>query len=213
MSKFQVQLAGKWTDYGRQEDNILKRGFLSGADNIRFRLRGQHYVYDFKNMVQKNTDSGKERTVRPPHKFRRPPGKIAGDGKVKFVKVPPGAAGTIVYVTHPEHKGEKFPVAVPVGAKPGAPMLVPVPEKKESGWSTGAKVAAGTAAAVGVGAAAVGGVMLGEHIADVGWDETLADLGDGLEDAGEGIADGAEAAVDWVGEAGEDVGEFFMDLF
>merc|ERR1719231_2161608 len=100
-------------------------------------------------------------------------------------------------------------------------MLVPVPDSpayapaSESGtraaksspstsgsWSTGAKVAAGSAAVVGVGAAAVGGAILGDHIAEHGLDATVEAAGDGLADAGEAIE---EFAVD--------AGDFIMDLF
>merc|ERR1711948_206885 len=81
------------------------------------------------------------------------------------------------------------------------------------GWSTGAKVAAGTAGVVAVGGLAVAGALLGESIAEEGWDATMADIGDGLADVGDHIADGAEAAVDWVGDAATDAGDFVMDLF
>merc|ERR1719401_2642964 len=72
-------------------------------------------------------------------------------------------------------------------------------QEKKAGWSTGTKVAAVGA----VGGLAVAGAVLGEHIAEEGWDATLADLGDVATNVGEGIADGAEAAVDWIGDAGE----------
>jgi len=128
-------------------------------------------------------------------------------------------------------------VAVPKGAKVGQQMLVPIPPKPDadskeearkkaggSGWSTGARVAAGTAA-VGVGAAAgVAGVLIAEHglegagevIVDT-FDDALDGIGGGVADAGEAIADwapdAAEDAGEWIGEATEDVGDFFMDLF
>mmetsp|Transcript_19222 Transcript_19222/g.61099 ORF Transcript_19222/g.61099 Transcript_19222/m.61099 type:complete len:116 (-) Transcript_19222:315-662(-) len=89
----------------------------------------------------------------------------------------------------------------------------PKDEKEKKKWSTGAKVAAATGGALVVGGLAVGGVVLGEHIAEEGWDATMAELGDVATTAGEGIADGAEAAVDWVGDAADTVGDFVMDLF
>merc|ERR1712060_92803 len=134
-------------------------------------------------------------------------------------KVPPGSAGKVVYVKHPGRKGEKFAVAVPATAgSGGGAMLVPVPEKDTSrgGWSTGAKVAAGGVAAVGVVGAAVGGVMLADHLTD-GDAGVISDMADGIEEVGADAADAIEGAaedvVDWVGEAGGDVGDFFMDLF
>merc|ERR1711939_1206347 len=82
-----------------------------------------------------------------------------------------------------------------------------------SGWSTGGKVAAGTAAVVGVGAAAVGGAILGDHIAELGLEATIEVVGDGLADAGEAIGDFAVDAGEFVVDAAEDAGDFIMDLF
>jgi len=216
MSHFQVQLSGKWEDYKGDEDKMLKRAFLSGFPSSKYKFRGQTYTYDFVNNTQTNAQSGKTRTIRPPHKFRRPAAPISAGGPSKFVKIPPGKAGQTVYVKHPEHKGEKFPVTVPATGGAGGPMLVTVPKKEAGGWSTGAKVAAGGAGAVAVAGAAIGGVMLADHLVD-GDDGIIGDLADGIEDVGgdiaDGVADGAEAAVDWVGEAGGDIGDFFMDLF
>merc|ERR1719220_2906941 len=122
------------------------------------------------------------------------------------------------------------PLAVPTPSRsqlpePSAPPATPVaaaPEKK--GWSTGAKVAAGAAGVAAVGGLAVAGVVLGEHIAEEGWDATMAELGDvaadagdaiadAAEDAGEAIAGAAEDAGEWIAGAAEDVGDFVMDLF
>merc|ERR1719367_2102566 len=86
-------------------------------------------------------------------------------------------------------------------------------ENHKKKWSTGAKVAAVGGGAIVVGGLAVGGAVLGEHIAEEGWDATVAELGDIATSAGEGIADGAEAAVDWVGDAADTAGDFIMDLF
>merc|ERR1719195_2399608 len=154
---------------------------------------------------------------------------------------PAGTPGTTIQVPHPKKKSVMIAVNVPAGAKVGAAMLVPVPplpdpaeapvapaadpatpaapaaeaEKKESrGWSTGAKVAASGAAIVALGGAAVGGAVLGEHIADVGgWDAAMEDLGDVAADAGEAIVDAAEDAGEGIAGAAEDVGDFVMDLF
>merc|ERR1712232_368179 len=130
-------------------------------------------------------------------------------------------------------------VNVPATAKPGQAMLVPVPPlddvgpsappapdaagdtgsgsaaepAKKAGWSTGAKVAAGTAAVVGVGGLAVGGAILGEHIAEEGWDATMAELGDAAEGVGEAIVGAAEDAGEWIEGAADTAGDFIMDLF
>merc|ERR1711976_858179 len=100
--------------------------------------------------------------------------------------------GTCIHVPHPKDKSQFISVNVPASAKVGAAMLVPVPPleaspsspaaapaapaEEKKGWSTGAKVAACGAAVIGVGGFAVAGAVLGEHIAEEGWDETMADL-------------------------------------
>merc|ERR1719336_216028 len=144
--------------------------------------------------------------------------------------------GTWIVVPHPKDKESFIAVNVPPTAKVGQAMLVPVPdgppaalpasqvqgdyvpvahkdEKDKKKWSTGAKVAAVGTGAVVVGGLAVGGAILGEHIAEEGWDATMADLGDVATTVGESIADGAEAAVEWTSDAAETAGDFIMDLF
>merc|ERR1719463_544401 len=85
--------------------------------------------------------------------------------------------------------------------------------QKSSGWSTGAKVAAGTAAVAGAGALAVGGVVLGDSIAEHGVEGTMDAIGDSFADAGEAIGDFAVDAGEFVVDTAEDVGDFIMDLF
>mmetsp|Transcript_89448 Transcript_89448/g.253411 ORF Transcript_89448/g.253411 Transcript_89448/m.253411 type:complete len:237 (+) Transcript_89448:53-763(+) len=236
MAVFQVKLGGEWKDYAKDEDKILKRAFLAGFPNAKYALRGQHYEADFNKMQQKNMDSGKSRDIRAPHKWKPPTAPITKAGPTFCITVPPGAPGTTIQVPHPREKGAMIAVNVPPTAKVGQAMLVPIPEgapsalpaaeikgeykpvepadaKEKKKWSTGAKVAAATGGALVVGGLAVGGAVLGEHIAEEGWDATMADLGDIATTAGEGIADGAEAAVDWVGDAAETAGDFIMDLF
>jgi hypothetical protein len=246
VSRFQIQLGGKFEDYGAEEDKILKRAFMSGFKGARFSLRGQQYEYDLANMKQRNKGSGKERDVRPPHGWKAPRAPVVPKGRTAAVKVKKGQPGTTQTLKHPD--GGFYMVAVPQGAKVGQQMLVPIPPKPDadskeeaqkkaggSGWSTGAKVAAGTAA-VGVGAAAgVAGVLIAEHglegageiVADAAEDagEAIVDgvedaaeaIGDWVPDAaeaiGEWVPDAAEDAVEWIGDATEDVGDFFMDLF
>eukprot|EP00933_Yihiella_yeosuensis_P028872 TRINITY_DN22659_c0_g1_i1.p1 TRINITY_DN22659_c0_g1~~TRINITY_DN22659_c0_g1_i1.p1 ORF type:complete len:307 (+),score=83.27 TRINITY_DN22659_c0_g1_i1:80-1000(+) len=85
--------------------------------------------------------------------------------------------------------------------------------KKTKGYSTGAKVAMGVGGVAAAGGLAVAGALLGEHIAEEGWDATMAGLGDAAATAGDHIASGAEAAVDWTGDAVHDAGDFIIDLF
>merc|ERR1719313_2386525 len=154
-------------------------------------------------MVQINKGTGKSRAIRAPNKWKAPKAPLVPPGKTTVVNVPRGAPGTTIQIPYPGRPGAFIAVNVPKSAKPGQAMLVPVPEclapapaavagaragkpspSTSGGWSTGAKVAAGTAAVVGVGAAAVGGAILGEHIAEHGLDATVEAAGDGIADAG-----------------------------
>jgi len=230
MANFQVKLGGEWKDYSNQEDKILKRAFMAGFPNVKFQLRGQNYEYDFKKMVQTNKETRKSRAIRSPNKWKAPKTPLVPPGKTTVVNVPPGSPGTTIQVPYPGKRGAFIAVNVPASAKPGQAMLVPVPDAPtstgtsatgagaaspapRSGWSTGGKVAAGTAALVGVGGAAVGGAILGDHIAEHGLDATLDAVGDGLGDAGEAIGDFAVDAGEFIVDAAEDAGDFIMDLF
>jgi len=217
---FQVMLGGSFKNYQGEEDKLLKRAFMSGFMNAKYKYRGQEYEYNFKDMMQKNLATGKNRQIRPPHKWAAPSAPVVPPGRTATVKVRKGQPGTTINLKHPD--GGTYPVSVPASAKQGQTMLVPIPShgvekvaatdaKKEekSGWSTGAKVAAGTAGAAVVAGGAVAGVLIAEHGVD-GAGEIIVDAG---EDAGEAIAGAAEDVGDWVGEAAEDVGDFFMDLF
>merc|ERR1712032_1187150 len=143
-----------------------------GFPNARYSLRGHQYETDFGKMKQKNLGTGKERQIRPPHKWKAPSAPITKPGPTTCITVPPGSPGTTIQVPNPKDKKTFIAVNVPVG-----------------------------------------GAVLGEHIAEEGWDATMADLGDVATTAGEGIADGAEAAVEWVGDAADTAGDFIMDLF
>merc|ERR1719375_2142883 len=147
-------------------------------------------------MVQINRDSGKERKIRQPKKWQAPSKPLVPAGPTTVVNVPPGSPGTTIQVPHPQKKGAFISVNVPASAKPGQAMLVPVPSeaadassgavptpaKAGSGWSRGGKVAAAGAGIVGIGGAAVGGAILGEHIAEHGIDATVEAAGEGVED-------------------------------
>merc|ERR1711939_15288 len=235
-----IKLEGHWQDYDEQEDRILKRAWLVGQKNVRFQLRGQRYEYNFEKMRQKNLNTKKERSIRPPPGPRPP----------KHALLPTGPM-TVVTVPDPNNPGQTINVHVPAGAKPGSKMAVPLPakgenvqavqekqrkhdeeKKKKKGWSAGAKVAASGAALVGVGAIGVGGVILGDALSGGDMADTVAGIAvdaadavaDGVTDAADAVADWAPAAVDelgdfagdavdWLGDAGEDIGDFIMDLF
>merc|ERR1712072_972476 len=158
-------------------------------------------------MVQINRDSGKERQIRQPLKWKPPSKPLVPPGPTTVVNVPRGSPGTTIQVPHPRVRGAFISVNVPASAKAGQAMLVPVPPEPRfiaqhepgskstatagsvgggsSCWSTGGKVAA----VAGIAGAAVGGAILGEHITEHGLDATLDTSGDGIADAAEATAD------------------------
>merc|ERR1719352_2018264 len=108
-------------------------------------------------MVQINRDSGKERKIRQPMKWKQPAKPLVPAGPTTVVTVPPGSPGTTIQVPHPRVKGAFISVNVPASAKAGQAMLVPVPPEaavttagssepaargSSGSWSTGGKVAA-----------------------------------------------------------------------
>merc|ERR1719420_1572539 len=96
-------------------------------------------------MVQVNRDSGKERKIRQPKKWKAPSKPLVPPGPTTVVTVPPGSAGTTIQVPHPRVKGAFISVNVPASAKPGQAMLVPVP----TGAAASATGGQGHKAAVG----------------------------------------------------------------
>merc|ERR1712139_80068 len=112
-------------------------------------------------MKQKNLKSRQERDIRPPRGLKKPPAPILPPGATVIISVPAGSAGKTIEIDDPNNKGQKIADNVPAGARAGQKMAVPVPEKgqsvqdvckKQQGWSTGAKTAAGLAAVGTVGA-------------------------------------------------------------
>jgi len=217
-SKFQIKLAGEFKDYNKDEDRILKNAYMAGFPTAKFALRGQNYTYDFDKMVQVNRDSGKERKIRQPTKWRQPSKPLVPAGPTTVVTVPKGTPGKKIQVPYPGVKGACISVNVPASAKAGQAMLVPVPptapvRSSGGGWSTGGKVAAGTAGFACVAGAAVGGVILGEHIAEHGLDTTVDAAEEAIVDAAEAVEDFGEDAGEFIVDAADDVGDFVMDLF
>lgn len=197
---------------------ILKRAFLVGQPNARFRLRGQDYEYNFKNMFQTNMETGKTREIRPPYGLRAPTQPLLPPGPMVIITVPAGSAGTIIEIKDPHNLGQIIQVSVPGRAKPGQKMAVPIPEKgedvaavqkRQQQWSTGGKVVAVGA----VTGAAVGGALLGDHLmgGTMATDATgtIADaVAPHAEAAGEWVVDAAEDVGDWAAEAGADIGDW-----
>lgn len=244
-SRFQIELGGEYKDYDADEDVILKRAYLVGHPKAKYKIRGQSYQYEFGDqMTQTNLDTKKFRNIRPPWKMTPPKDPLLPPGPMVVLSVPSKKQNSID-INDPNNPGKTITVAIPPGAKPGSKIAVPVPAqgedisqvvKKQRGWSTGAKVAAGAAA---VGALAVGGVVLGEHLTDgaisswaepgldaagdfvTGAADAAADwaapaaeaMGDAAGDVGDWAATAGEDAGDWLGEGVGDVGDFITDLF
>merc|ERR1711976_310335 len=77
--------------------------------------------------MQINKDSGKERRIRQPMKWKQPAKPLVPAGPTTVITVPAGSPGTTIQVPHPKVKGAFISVNVPASAKPGQAMLVPVP--------------------------------------------------------------------------------------
>merc|ERR1712046_435364 len=114
--KWQIKLEGQWHDYDEQEDRILKRAWLVGQKNVRFQLRGQRYEYNFEKMRQKNLNTKKERSIRPPPGPRPPKHALLPTGPMTVVTVGDGLQGKVMTVADPNNPGQTIDVHVPPGA-------------------------------------------------------------------------------------------------
>mmetsp|Transcript_86169 Transcript_86169/g.278415 ORF Transcript_86169/g.278415 Transcript_86169/m.278415 type:complete len:258 (+) Transcript_86169:97-870(+) len=168
-------------------------------------------------------DGGPGKTVQVPHP------KIQGRfiavdipaaarvGQAMLVPVPPGGEPPSFDPVLPSGDPPALP---PASAPPATPSAEGAREgaaggadadggaEKSGSYSTGAKVALGLGAGA-VGGLVVAGVLLGEQVAEEGWDATI----DGLGDAADDVAEGLDDAVDWFGDAAKDIGDSLMDLF
>lgn len=120
-------LEGKWTNYERAEDGILKRAYMSGHKKAKYTLRGKRYECDFIGMKQKNLETARERDIRPPPKLKPPSKPLVPSGPTLMVKVPPHTPGTLIQIPHPSDKSEMICVEVPNRARAGQTMIVPIP--------------------------------------------------------------------------------------
>merc|ERR1719163_1305037 len=84
-------------------------------------------------MVQINRDSGKERKIRQPMKWKPPSTPLVPPGPTTVINVPPGSPGTTIQVPWPGKSGQFISVNVPASAKPGQAMLVPIPAEGGGG--------------------------------------------------------------------------------
>lgn len=138
MSRFQVELGHHWKDYPDKYDKKFKTCYLSGKKTAHFNMKlhgkQEKYEVNFEQMTQKNLVSKGKRKIRPPYGLKAPEGDVMDadgqpiqPGPMICIKVPEGAAGTMIQVPHPKAKGKFFEVRVPADARVGQAMLVPVP--------------------------------------------------------------------------------------
>eukprot|EP00930_Biecheleria_cincta_P031630 TRINITY_DN21950_c0_g1_i1.p1 TRINITY_DN21950_c0_g1~~TRINITY_DN21950_c0_g1_i1.p1 ORF type:complete len:365 (+),score=100.67 TRINITY_DN21950_c0_g1_i1:208-1302(+) len=141
MSKFQVQLSHHWKDYPHKYDKMFKTCYLSGKKTAHFNMtvngKKERYEVNFEEMTQRNLVSKGKRKIRPPYGLKAPEGDVVDadgqpiqPGPMICIKVPEGAAGSMIQVPHPKAKGKFFEVRVPADARVGQAMLVPVPPWK-----------------------------------------------------------------------------------
>jgi hypothetical protein len=236
MAHFQVMLGGHWKDYDKEEDNVLKRAYMTGTKKAKYKFRGgQMYEYDFGKMEQKNLESGKAREIRAPYEWKKkgikPPSKPIAQGRTMVVKVPPGGPGTVIQVPHPDDKSMNIAVEVPKTARVGAAMIVPVPSLPSGTYAPGEPVAppyvsggggggggkpdkpkdtslsAGEKAGFAVGGAALIGGMA---VAGAMIGDAAADgaFDGAIADAGGALGDAGDVMGDFAGDAGD----WLMDI-
>lgn len=122
-------MGNKWQDFSAEENAVLRRAYLSGANTAKFTLRGKEYKFDFANNTQTNVETNRQRDIRAPHRLKRPKEKqISAPGRTMMVMVPENAhPGDKIMVPHPANEHVGLQVVVPEGGLPGATLMVPVP--------------------------------------------------------------------------------------
>jgi len=237
MTTFQVKLGGAWKDYSAGTDNVLRHAFMSGLREVKIHNHGKEYICNFERMVQINTDTKAERSIRPPQDCK-PPSKTKSPvessskakrvppGETTVLNVPPGAQGSTIHIPHPKVEGAQIAVNVSATARDGQAMLVPVPSEDElrpvsaaskSQWATGKtqwpkEWTYGAKIASGAaGVAAIGGLAVGGAM----FGESVASHGfDATIDAiGDGFEDAGDFIVDTADDVGGHLGDFLADLF
>merc|ERR1719356_1397673 len=124
-------------------------------------------------MKQINLGTNKERDIRAPPNLSPPASPLLPAGPMIVITVKKGQAGKEIEIPDPNNKGKTMKVNVPPRAKAGQKMAVPIPAlgesvesvaKKQQEHGTATKLALGAGGLAAVGALAVGGVILGDHL-------------------------------------------------
>jgi hypothetical protein len=243
-SKFQWKDAKGWNNYDPSTDARLKQAFLVGRHAARFQVKTksgtEEYQFSFSKgrLAQKNVKTGNERQIRQPYGMFQPKEAVLPEGDFIVVALTADQVGKeTIEVPNPRDKRQMIKVSVPKKARKGQKIAVPIPAagekledvaKRQEGMSTGARVATGLGISAAAGAAVLGGVILGDHLAggtlleqagDVAADagdvavDVAGDVGDFAVDAADAIGDFAEDVGDWFGDAAEDAGDWICSVF
>jgi hypothetical protein len=243
-SKFQWKDAKGWNDYDPSTDAKLKQAFLVGRQGARFQVKTksgmEEYEFSFSkgHMAQKNVKTGNGRQIRQPYGMFQPKEAVLPEGDFIVVVLTANQVGQeMIEVSNPRDKSQTIQVSIPKKARKGQKIAVPIPAagekledvaKRQEGMTMGAKVATGLGISAVAGAAVLGGVVLGDHLAggtlleqavDVAADagdvaiDVAGDVGDFAVDAADTVGDFAEDVGDWLGDAGEDVGDWICSVF
>lgn len=146
---------GRWVDYSKEANAILKPAYEAGLPSLRFMVKGLMYKFDFESMEQKCLSNLETRRMRPPHNTQRPrcaqrrsfmslenwrhamsserdqklTDAFTRSRPAYVVRAPAGTAGTSIKIPHPKKLGKAIRVKVPAQASAGQPIFVPVPRR------------------------------------------------------------------------------------
>eukprot|EP00929_Paragymnodinium_shiwhaense_P073170 TRINITY_DN3720_c0_g2_i1.p1 TRINITY_DN3720_c0_g2~~TRINITY_DN3720_c0_g2_i1.p1 ORF type:complete len:345 (+),score=89.62 TRINITY_DN3720_c0_g2_i1:46-1080(+) len=185
---------GRWVDYCKEADAILKQAYEAGLPSLRFLVRGCMHKFDFESMEQSNLNTLEKRPMKAPHNAKRPyvaqrrsvfsvknwvhavnredsvKASFARHRPAYIVPAPAGKAGCTIKVPHPKKLGKAMFVKVPKDAKAGQPVWVAVPRrgmKSKVGMAIGG-TAAGVSSTLGAVAVVEGAEAIGVAAAAAG---------------------------------------------
>eukprot|EP00929_Paragymnodinium_shiwhaense_P073169 TRINITY_DN3720_c0_g1_i1.p2 TRINITY_DN3720_c0_g1~~TRINITY_DN3720_c0_g1_i1.p2 ORF type:complete len:337 (+),score=76.58 TRINITY_DN3720_c0_g1_i1:56-1066(+) len=185
---------GRWVDYCKEADAVLKQAYEAGLPSVRFVVRGCMHKFDFESMEQKCLNTLETRRMRAPHNVQRPyvaqrrsvfsvmnwksavnrqnsvKASFARSRPAYIVAAPAGKAGCTIKVPHPKKLGKGMYVKVPRNAKAGQPIWVAVPRtgvKSKAGMAIGG-TAVGVSSTLGTVAVVEGSHAIGAGAAAAG---------------------------------------------
>lgn len=171
-TQFKVkQLEGSSLPYREDANAILKQAFSAGLPSVRFFVDGTPYKFDFKRQQQTNEVTGDVLPLIKPLCLMAPPSPMFpqfGPRPAFVVRVPQGGPGTQIRAPHPKLLGKMMRVSIPLSAKVGDLIFVPIPSKTMQRIAVGCAGFTGCASvtavashgALGSGATALAGAAL-----------------------------------------------------